>query len=279
MAITAASSTTLALLGASDRPMLVHSIFATGVNLRCNDHLIYASNGPDGGAASLCMTAEDVELLGSQPSWNWKEDALVSADRQAEIPMVTGIAPYPTFPFPIPLPSTKTPYRLARARVRAGRPSWFDTGVGLRLGLPRLRNAVRALVGGDPHAAQDLRGIVGLGAGLTPSADDALIGALCLLSADRTRPVDLRNQMLRWLRAEGETATTDVSMSYLRLAVGGAFSLPVTQVVGCLAESTSQAELDEAVHALSELGATSGMDTALGIQLACEFLTQPIPTA
>jgi hypothetical protein len=64
-------------------------------------------------------------------------------------------------------------------------------------------------------------------------------------------------------------------MSYLRLAVDGAFSSPVTRVVECLAESCSQADLDEAVRVLSELGAASGMDTALGIQLVCEYLMRP----
>ena len=74
--------------------------------------------------------------------------------------------------------------------------------------------------------------------------------------------------------SEGAAATTDVSMSYLRLAVDGAFSSPVTRVVATLAESSSQADLDEAVRVLSDHGATSGMDTALGIQLVCDFLPQ-----
>jgi hypothetical protein len=68
--------------------------------------------------------------------------------------------------------------------------------------------------------------------------------------------------------------TTDVSLSYLRLAAGGAFSSPITRVVRCLAETSSQGDLDDSVDALSRLGAASGMDTALGIQLACELKTR-----
>jgi hypothetical protein len=275
VAITAGSTAAFALLDAGDRLMPIHSIYASGVNLRCGDHLIYASSRPDGGVSSLCMTANDVELLCSQQSWEWMADTLVGVDGRAAIGMDDAVARYPTFPPPSPALSTATPVRLARARTRTGRPSWFDTGAGLGVGLPRLRNAIRALVGHEPDAAERLCGIVGLGAGLTPSADDALVGAMCLLNADDTLSPDLREHMARWLRAEGAAATTDVSMSYLRLAVDGAFSSPVIRVVGCLTESSSQAELDESVRALSTLGAASGMDTALGIQLACEFLTQP----
>jgi hypothetical protein len=168
--------------------------------------------------------------------------------------------------------SPVAPDRLARARARAGRRSWFDTGIGLDLGLPRLRRAIDALAGHDPASVERLMDVVGLGAGLTPSADDALVGALCLLSAERRLPEPVRDVMARRLRAGAVTKTTDVSMSYLRLALHGAFSAPITRVVGHLAEASSQADLDESVDALGRLGAMSGMDTAWGIQLACDAL-------
>lgn len=274
MAITAASTTALELLDASDRPMPIHSIYASGVNLRCGDHLVHASNRPDGGVAALCMTVNDLELLSRQRSWEWLTDRLVGVNGRAMIGMDEAAARYPTSPPPAPLPSAATPYRLACARARTGRPSWFDTGTGLRVGMPRLRNAIRALVRQQPDAAERLNGVVGLGAGLTPSADDAVVGALCLMSANGALSKDLREHLRRWLHSEGAAATTDVSMSYLSLAVNDAFSSPVTRVVATLAESSSQADLDEAVRALSDHGATSGMDTALGIQLVCDFLPQ-----
>ena len=119
---------------------------------------------------------------------------------------------------------------------------------------------------------------MGLGIGLTPSADDALVGALCLLSAVGAFPAKLRDTLKAWLRAEGVDFTTDVSLSYLRLAVYGAFSEPVNRAVGALTEGSSQTELEESVGDLSAVGATSGMDTAMGIQLACRYLTHPRTT-
>jgi hypothetical protein len=60
--------------------------------------------------------------------------------------------------------------------------------------------------------------------------------------------------------------------------VRGAFSSPITRVVGHLAEASPQADLDESVASLSRIGALSGMDTAWGIQLACDVLARP-PTS
>ena len=256
--------------------MPVHSIFAASVNLRCGPHLIHASSQRGGGVSSLCMTARDVELLRMQRAWWWKGDSLVGADGQAVIPMEEGAARYPTSAPPPPLLSPATPARLRRARARTGRLSWFDAGAGRDIGLPRLRDAIGALVRREPDAVRRVSGVVGLGAGLTPSADDALVGALCVLWADdRVPSTGLRSRLTGWLDAEGAAATTDVSMSYLRLAIDGAFSSPISHVVERLATTTPRASLDEAVHALSALGAGSGMDTAVGIQLVCELITQP----
>jgi hypothetical protein len=270
MAITAASTTALALLDAG------HSIYPASVNLRCGAHLINASSHRRGGVSSLCMTTTEVDLLREQPVWGWTGDALVGADGQVAIPMQEGAARYPTSAPPPPLLSPLTLARLRRARARAGRLSWFDAGPGRDIGLPRLRDAIRALVRREPDAVRRVSGVVGLGAGLTPSADDALVGALCLLWAGNSAPsASWRRRLTGWLDAEGAAATTDVSMSYLRLAIDGAFSAPIAHVVGHLAATTPQASLDQSVRALSALGAGSGMDTALGIQLACELITRP----
>jgi hypothetical protein len=278
MPITAASTTALSLLDAGDQPIRVHSTYLSGVNLGCGDHLINASTRHYGGVASLCMTTTDVQLLCTQQSWEWRVDALVGIDGRAAIRMDQTAMVYSTSPPPPPMLSLATSGRLSRARQRTGRSSWFDRGAGLDVGLPRFRNAIRNLIGGEIDAAECLSRIVGLGPGLTPSADDALVGVLCLLSAKQVLPPDLREYMARWLRTKGGAATTDVSMSYLRLAVDGEFSTPVARVVGCLTKSSSQGELDESVRALSELGAESGMDTALGVQLACELIIPPPST-
>jgi len=276
VSITAASIAALERLDAVDGPIPVHSIFPSGVNLRCGDYLVHAGTRPLGGACSLAVAERDVELLGRQPVWEWAFNMLVALDGLAVIDMDEAAQGYPTSPPESIAVCAGTPGQLQRARARTDAESWFDSGLGRSKGLPRLREAIRALVEGRADAGERLRGVVGLGAGLTPSADDALVGALCLVSAaDGTSLAGLREDMTGWLRAEGAGSTTDVSLSYLRLALDGEFSVPVNRVVGSLTERSSTAEVDESVCALAAVGATSGMDTALGIQLACEFLTRP----
>jgi hypothetical protein len=272
MTIRAASCTALALLEDHGRPMPVHSIYGSSLNLQCGEHLVHVSDQQLGGACSLCVTTDDLEQLRGQRLWTWSAHALRDAAGTTAILMDGRTVRYCTS-----LPgrsrlSPVAPDRLARARARLGFRSWFDTGIGLDLGLPRLRRAIDALAGHDPAAVERVMDVVGLGAGLTPSADDALVGALCLLSAQGSLPEAPREVMTRRLREGAVGKTTDVSLSYLRLALRGAFSSPITRVVGHLADASSQADLDESVDSLSRLGAMSGMDTVWGIQLACDVL-------
>jgi hypothetical protein len=278
MTITAASCTALALLEGHGHPMPVHSVYGSSLNLQCGEHLVHVSDRHLGGACSLCVTTNDLEHLRGHQLWQWSAQTLSDVAGRTAIGMDARTVRYCTSSPPPLLLSPAASDRLARARARAGRSSWFDSGVGLDLGLPRLRRAIGALAGHDPCAVEQLMDVVGLGPGLTPSADDALVGALCLLSAEGTLPGALRDGMTRRLRAAAVTVTTDVSLSYLRLAVRGAFSSPITRVVGHLAEASPQADLDESVASLSRIGALSGMDTAWGIQLACDVLARP-PTS
>lgn len=275
MTITAASCTALALLDDHGPPMPVHSTYSSSLNLRCGEHLVHIGDRDLGGACSLCVTTDDLEQLRKNRLWRWSGGALRDAAGGAAIRMDDRAVRYCTSPPPPPMLSPAASDRLARARARAGgRSSWFDTGVGLELGLPRLRRAVDALTGHEPGAVGRLMDVVGLGAGLTPSADDALVGALCLFSAKGALPGALRDEMTRRLRGGAGAVTTDVSLSYLRLALRGAFSSSITRVVGHLAEASSEADLDESVDSLSRLGALSGMDTLWGIQIACDVLAR-----
>jgi hypothetical protein len=274
--ITAASCTALALLDDHGQPMPVHSTYGSSLNLQCGEYLVHVSDRNLGGACSLCVTTDDLEQLRGKRLWLWSAGTLRDAAGGAAIRMDDRAVRYCTSPPPPSMLSPAASDRLARARARAGgrSSSWFDTGAGLDLGLPRLRRAIDALTGHDAGGVGRLMDVVGLGAGLTPSADDALVGALCLLTARGALPGALRDEMTRRLRGGAVAVTTDVSLSYLRLALRGAFSSSITRVVGHLAEASSEADLDESVDSLSRLGAVSGMDTLWGIQLACDVLAR-----
>ncbi|HEU0256314.1 MAG TPA: DUF2877 domain-containing protein [Microbacteriaceae bacterium] len=247
------------------------------------------------------------------------------------------------------------------ARRAAGGVSWFDDGDGLTLGLPRLRAALATLfaaecpsgegltaahpddeglvehagggglagpAAGPSRTERSLRAallrIVGLGVGLTPSGDDAVIGALCVMAAlgflgaaergaaragaaapergaatgagvfepGLTRDAaperdSLSRSIERVLVDEaGGQRTTDVSASYLRLAVSGAFSPSLAAVVALLGRPHTRRPaalgrpdpLRAAVTAELRYGATSGADSLVGVREACALLlAQPQP--
>lgn len=131
----------------------------------------------------------------------------------------------------------------ARSRVRAGS--------------AELTLAVRS---GDARRAADaVERLVGLGPGLTPSGDDALVGFLAA----------------RWsMTGEGGiaaaaveracSATNDISRSFLELAAVGGFAEPLASLARAVAVNDS-AEARCRVRECLRLGATSGADGVAGL--------------
>lgn len=129
--------------------------------------------------------------------------------------------------------------------------------------------------GADPH---ELASLVGLGAGLTPSGDDALVGALAALDViSECGPVAplLRQALVEALPVPLELSTTRVSAQMLRAAIEGLYAEPVLALLHALArDDASPASVERAAEALSRLGHRSGRDTLLGVAAA---LSRAIP--
>jgi hypothetical protein len=140
----------------------------------------------------------------------------------------------------------------------------------LRLRLLALRDAYR---GGSAAAiAQAVQGLVGLGPGLTPAGDDALIGWLAgtaLLGPDRRSEVLCQAVRARLAR------TTDVSGAHLEDALAAAFSEPLAQFANALVRDLAEAQ--RALADLAAVGATSGLDAAAGLLAAVETAAAPSP--
>lgn len=111
--------------------------------------------------------------------------------------------------------------------------------------------ALHALVHGNAQAW------LGLGPGLTPSFDDACVGAMAIYKAiGKACP----------LGPMDASVTTEVSARYLTLAMEGFFSQAVLDVIHCLLHNTQG--LQRNMDALSRFGSTSGCDTLLGMRVA-----------
>lgn len=174
-------------------------------------------------------------------------------------------------------PSTRSLVTAAGGLERP--PSWFDRPDAAPGVLGRLHDAATALVadpgsvGTPATAVPDMRPVerlMGLGIGLTPSGDDALVGMLAALWAERgrTRGVDAVARLVD----RRPPLTTEASLTYLRLACGGEFSRPVLDLVQALRQRSG---VHHAVQHVAHIGHSSGADLLAGLAVAIEMLGSP----
>lgn len=117
--------------------------------------------------------------------------------------------------------------------------------------------------------------MVGAGRGLTPAADDAMIGALAgsLLGLSL-----LKKQNTYFARVEKilsclgrEKQTTEISCKYLKCACRGNFSKNLCRVMQILA-GESEADLVRILEAISMVGHSSGMDMLFALHRALHYI-------
>lgn len=146
-------------------------------------------------------------------------------------------------------------------------------GHRLPTGVPTHLHAAAVLVGrGDTHAAvAEVAAVLGRGAGLTPSADDAVAGLL-LASRVVAGPVVLRalDEMAVRIDAIAAQRTTAVSAALLAHAARGRAA---PQVVAAVEALTGRRPVEPALDALWALGHSSGADTAAGLAVAVSVAT------
>jgi len=158
--------------------------------------------------------------------------------------------------------------RVCRQALAALAGRLADVAIGVPL--QRVRVLGAALAAGDPRSA--VRGLVGVGNGLTPGGDDIIAGTMVGLRASG-RTV-LLQQVRRALGADIAERTTAVSVDLLRLAAAGQAGTEALAVLGALhgarpgISGTSHLDvLDSAVDKLLSIGHTSGADLATGMLL------------
>jgi hypothetical protein len=123
--------------------------------------------------------------------------------------------------------------------------------------------------GGDVRA---LAALLGLGGGLTPSGDDALVGVLAALDLAReARPeaLSLRGSLAEALTTQAAQRTTRLSAQMLAAAAAGLYAEPVLALLAALGDGApSTGSPEQAAAALLALGHHSGADTLRGMAAA-----------
>lgn len=139
------------------------------------------------------------------------------------------------------------------------------------MALGPLSSLVRALVTGQAQSVgKAARGLIGLGPGLTPAADDLLAGLMIAFQhtanalEDDDDPFVRDSNLTISLMAEGRT--TLLSKEFLLNAAQGLGSEHVEALVGAVLFGSAK-EVERAALKEIAVGATSGTDTALGVYL------------
>jgi Protein of unknown function (DUF2877) len=112
------------------------------------------------------------------------------------------------------------------------------------------------------------RGLIGLGAGLTPAGDDVLVGAFAALHRFAARWLAEHPGIGAELAAAARAGTTPIARDFLEHALAGAFSELILDVVA----APSPAPARVAAKRLLGFGATSGAETLGGLRLALRAL-------
>ncbi len=112
-----------------------------------------------------------------------------------------------------------------------------------------------------------LKSLIGLGSGLTPSADDALIGISAVIEFLSKCGIETFDNFAMLLYDMSKNSTTDVSRKYFRCAMQKRFSIPLINVVRSLFENDFKFDFS-ALAKLLNAGHSSGKDTMRGIILA-----------
>ena len=134
MAITAGSTVALALLRTAEE-LRLHSQFATGLNLRCGEYLIYVSRDPRGAACGLQVDADDLALLRTPGEWRWDGQGLIGRRPGHVVGLDSAIVGYRVAPPVVRnLAGTRTAW-FAHARPSGG-PAGSTPGRGTRSGCP-----------------------------------------------------------------------------------------------------------------------------------------------
>ena len=220
---------------------------------------LVAVHGPDVEAFpfSLVVSRSDAAGLADGGVVTVEPGAVRLADgRRIAARAIAGAAPGP--------PGAEPAVLLAHLAAVPGYP---ERAAALAVLADPLRRALAD--GADPLPAATT--MLGRGPGLTPSGDDVLTGAIAIAAhAHREWGLPDPAPLADALAALAPGRTTAVSVAFLRAAARGRFA----PVVGAVCRATPDT-LPAALRRLAAVGASSGLDTAVGIGLVCAGVAGP----
>lgn len=253
------------LLDPRRRPLRhVHSVFRSSFNIETSDGLLTVAREDDGGLPNglLIREAPDFRAIGVRAGMTVALDASTLAIPAVGISIrLSGARPWSA-----KLPSAdgrQWASRSLHAHDVARRIARSDLKglAGVAGASERLGQLGAAIASEDRRmAVANADGLIGLGPGLTPSGDDALVGVEAALHAVG-HPLQ---GFLGGLMADIEDRTTIVSTTFLRHAARGEFTERLHDLLGSLLV-VGDPDLVDSLERAVAWGATSGMDCLTGV--------------
>jgi hypothetical protein len=291
----------LRLAAGVDRSSAVHSVFRSAFNVSTGDGLLTIASTATGGLPNgiVADIATDFRTLGLRPGMAARATAAGLRVEAAGLAIDVDRAAAWSPRFARPIDGNGDAARVWRwrshrvrsiaATVVSGRPTASAAGLGPILGtacadrdlgvveragpiLARLETGLRR--GDRAAAAAGARSLIGLGPGLTPSGDDALVG---IEAAAWALEAPMAGFLAPALSDVGDR-TTAVAGALLRHASAGEFSERLLDLLGALL-GPDMAGIPAAIERAVAWGATSGSDCLVGVLLGLDAATDTTPTA
>jgi hypothetical protein len=159
----------------------------------------------------------------------------------------------------------------------------FRSDATIRAGVPRTAGeSMRGLLDATQRydflaAASSVRPLIGLGAGLTPSGDDLLVGYLaglwCAVLDNSERAQFVANLGKAVVRLSRQT--TDISRTYLYRAARGQVSSRLADLAEAICRGENLERVSMTVESAMQVGHTSGMDAITGLLVGLAVWSRP----
>ncbi len=253
-------------LSRGKEPLSVHSVFKRVVNVNTSLGLISIVNKGIGKSASYIIIDQDVnferEDIKPMDIVGIRENTLIFnsfiVDMERAVVWKDIIKPWHKYQKSIISTDNIRIFKASMDRYASKNSFWgrfqYDRYIGER---------IEKLKGEKP--SEGVKGMIGLGPGLTPSGDDVLLGFISIVNTCDdfiSERENLKNEILYNLKY-----TSDISAYFLKMALKNHYHEYVQNVICSLVNGTPE-EAALSVRRLLTIGATSGADIALGMYLA-----------
>ncbi len=234
----------------------VHSVFRRAVNIKLEGALICIATAEVGGAHH-CLNVAEKDLSFSVPGQpvRLSLDAVVAGDISISLKDI----PLYRSPLQNSLQGTVSEPVTVRFKQIMDRKA---PGAGVHTGR---EPGILTLLHTKEHAADAVKRLVGLGPGLTPAGDDALLGYLAIYAHMGGNHKQL--SVLRAAVVQNLPRTGEISAQMLRDAVSGHYPERLSTVIAALCREEIES-LTVLLPRLMETGASSGADMAAGMYFA-----------